>query len=352
MQSKNIAVLLTDTHLFERGTRKDTVVESNYEDVKEVFKQAIQLAIDNGINYVIHAGDFFDSRKHQSQNLMISAYTILELFRDSGIELILVTGNHDKTDYKNKHSFLYPFRDHPNLRLVEDDYHFDDNDNKIRFHFIAYFDNSEYLEILDNQSKFIHRDYKNVLVTHIGIGGVLTNEGDEVEESIKFSHFDDYDKVLIGHFHDFGSYHNGKVIYIGSALQHNFGENNDKGVTLLSNDLKLQRIKSNFKEFVNISLDITELTESDINDIVSDNKDEYRKITLTGDPNLIKALDKTKLIEAGIKVDVKADVLEVQKIEQRIESHSDESIIGEWGAFCEKNNYDKDEGLKYLEKVL
>ena len=351
-ERKNISVLLTDTHLFERGTKKDAIIETNYEEVYKSFKKSIKVAKENNLPHVIHAGDFFDSRKHQSQNLLMLAYDILELFRESGIILILVTGNHDKTDYRSDFSFLSVFKDHPNLTLIERTHHFDDDENKVRFHFISYFDNDLYLEVLNEQLMKLHKNYKNVLVTHIGVSGVIANSGEKTEASIKISHFKDFDKVLIGHYHNYSSHSKDRIVYFGSALQHNFGEDNNKGVVLLNDKLNLQRVRTEFKEYRNIEVDVSEITQSELDELAKDDTNEYKRLILTGDINLIKALDRTKLIESGVKVDVKAEVIEVQKIEQKIESHSLDSIQEEFKVFCDNNSYDKEEGLSHLLKII
>ena len=55
------------------------------------------------------------------------------------MQLICIPGNHDKTDYSRKNSFLDPFKYHPSLTLIEEYNEFDLVEN-VRFHFIPYFE--------------------------------------------------------------------------------------------------------------------------------------------------------------------------------------------------------------------
>lgn len=346
------SVMLSDTHLFEKRTKQDSIIDCNYDEVKKAFIKAINLAKEHKLNKVFHLGDFFDSRKHQSQNLIEMAYSILELFRDSNIELVLVTGNHDKVSYSHDFSFMSAFRDHPNLTLIENSGYLDDDDNKIRYHYIAYFDNDIYINILKQSKEQLHDSYKNILLTHIGINGVLKNDGERDESSITMRMFEEFDKIFIGHYHQASTHLKNKINYIGSAIPHNFGEDSNKGIILLDSNLNLNRIKTEFKEYKTIEVDVKNISQSDIEDLINQNNDSHQRIIFTGDANLIKALDKSKLTDSGIKYTVKADVIEIQKVEQRIETHSNESILENFTEYCIENKYEEQEGLIYLSKVI
>lgn len=344
-----LAVVLTDTHLFEKRTKSDSIVDCNYDEVKGCFEKSISLAKENNLKYVFHAGDFFDSRKHQSKELLRMAESIFDLFLNTGIKLVIINGNHDMTDYSNQYSFISPFKHHPCVKHIET-FDFIDVEN-VRFHFLSFFDNDLYSNYLQKMKINKSDDKKNVLITHIGINGVLKNDGSEDKSGVGFNMFNDYDKVLIGHYHNYSTHKGNKFVYIGSALQHNFGEDNNKGIMLVNDILHLQRVKTDFKEFKNIELDITDLSIGDIDSIIEENENYHQKIILTGDSSLIKSLDKSKLIESGVKVELRPEVVVVQEIEQRVETHSDASVKEHFTIFCENNQYNKQEGITYLEKV-
>lgn len=351
-ETKIAAVMLTDTHLFEKRTKKDSIIDCNFDEVKKAFEKSIELAKEHNLKRIFHLGDFFDSRKHQSQNLLEMAYNILESFRKAQIDLVLITGNHDKTDYSNDFSFISAFKDHPNLVLVENYNFYDDEENKIRYHCIAYFENDIYKTFLDASKTQLHNSYRNILLTHIGISGVLKNDGEKEESSLTMRMFEEFDKVYLGHFHQASSHIKNKINYIGSAIPHNFGEDNNKGVILLDSNLNMNRIKTQFKEYITIHVDAEDVTQEDIDDLITQNNEIHQRVVFTGDENLIKALDKSKLINNGIKYQVKADVIEIQKVEQRIEAHSNESIFENFTEYCKENEYQEEDGLVYLKKVI
>jgi DNA repair exonuclease SbcCD nuclease subunit len=348
-----IAVILTDTHLYEKRTMQDAIIDCNYENVEKAFIEAMDLAENHGLDTVYHGGDFFDSRKHQSQPLMEMFWKILELFRARNLKLVMIAGNHDRTDYSSEFSFLFNSQHHPNLHLVSKYDYIDDKKHNIRFHLLAFFDNDIYVDILKSDAlSNIHPEMKNVLITHIGIHGVLKNDGEKEESSITFRMFEDFDKVLIGHYHDYSSHINGKIVYIGSACQNNFGENAKKGITLLSSNLDLARVKTNFKEFKTLVVDVKDIQKNDISSIIDNQKVEYQRLILTGDENLIKAFDKSKLIEQGVKIETKPNKIELKKVEQRLDAHNTESIFENFTNFCTDNQYIEPEGLIYLKPAI
>lgn len=352
MQENKIeAVLLTDTHLFEKKSKQDALIDCNFDTVFDSFVQAIELAKKHGLKRVFHGGDLFDSRKNQSQSLLEMFDQILQLFSENNIELVLVAGNHDKTSYRHEYSFLFPYRHHPNLHLVSKYDYIDEA--KIRFHFLAYFDNDIYTDILKNIAiPNIDPTVKNVLITHIGIHGALNNDHEKDESSITFKMFEDFDKVLIGHYHQYSSFVKDKIMYVGSAFQHNFGEDNRKGILLLDSNLRLQRVKTKFKEYKTIEIDIKDIQKTDIDDLVLNQMDEYQRVVITGEESLIRSFDRSKLTDFGVKVVVKSDPIVLQEVEQKLDSHDTASIFTNFSNFCKANSHVEAEGLLYLKKAI
>jgi exonuclease SbcD len=348
MTVKPIAVLLTDTHLFEKRTKEDEFIDCNFDVVFNCFKQAIQTAIKNNLTEVYHLGDIFHSRKNQSQSLLQMFDQILELFQFNNIDLVLIPGNHDKTDYSAKYSFLFPFKGKKNL-ILYNEYQDIDIIEGIRFHLIPFFENDIYLQEIHKTN--LLKNGKNVLLTHIGLHGVLNNKEEKEPSSIIFEMFEKFDKVLIGHFHESSSHYKNKIHYIGSAYQHNFGEDTKKGIIVLNSDLSFHREKTDFKEYQTTEIDVSNITNTDIEDLVELQKTTYQRIILTGDETLLKAFNKNKLLETGIKVNIKPVKYELEKIEQKLDSFDENSILQNFKDFCDENSYKEAEGLVYLKKV-
>lgn len=349
---KPIAIILSDTHLFEKRSKYDAIIDNNYTEVYNAFNKAIETAKSNNLDFVVFAGDFFDSRKSQSKSLLQMAENIFKLFEVNQIKLYIINGNHDMTSYDDEYSFISPFKYHPYINHIEVSETVVITGTNIALHFLSFFENERYIIELEKIKAKLNHSEKNILITHIGIHGALKNDGEKEQSSITFNMFSEFDKVLIGHYHNYSSHLNNKIVYIGSALQHNFGEDNNKGIVVLDNKLHLRRVKTDFKEYKNIVVDVADIKQSDIQDLIEQQADAYQKITLVGDINLIKAFDKSKLIEAGIKCAVKQDTIQLQEVEQRVEQHSNQSILKSFTDFCDTNKYNEEEGLMWLNLIV
>ncbi len=63
---------------------------------RAVFAQALTLAQQLGVTYVVHAGDILNSRKGQTQLVVNTLRAILETFVQLDVHLVAIAGNHDK----------------------------------------------------------------------------------------------------------------------------------------------------------------------------------------------------------------------------------------------------------------
>ncbi|WP_457641177.1 metallophosphoesterase [Persephonella sp.] len=82
---------VSDTHLgynqyglFERG-----------KDFFDVFREAVDIAIDNKVDFVIHTGDFFHSSR-PSNKVLVEAINVLSKLKDRNIPVFTISGNHDR----------------------------------------------------------------------------------------------------------------------------------------------------------------------------------------------------------------------------------------------------------------
>jgi DNA repair exonuclease SbcCD nuclease subunit len=84
---------LSDTHLgsavYGSAARRS--------DFTDAFVQAVELAVDEAVDAVVHTGDLTDS-SDWDENLPERALDALETLRDAGIPFLFVLGNHDTTD--------------------------------------------------------------------------------------------------------------------------------------------------------------------------------------------------------------------------------------------------------------
>ena len=343
-----IACIITDTHL------KDENIETN----KSVYQQTIDFCKKNGLDKIYHLSDIFNSRKAQTQQVLVDGFTeILDNLHNHGIQLITFPGNHDKTDYSSTKSFLHPFQHHPAFTLIDDYFNFPLAEN-IVCHFLPFFSDEEYQQrLVQIASAYTPTEnVADILFTHIGITGARMNNGTEVV-SISQSSFGLFDKVYIGHYHDKQIFGDGKFNYVGSTIQHNYGETPDKGLTVLYDDLTWETIELDFPRFLNIEIDISKLTPQDIQDLKDEKakSDDNLRVILCGPEEQVKSFNKHIFLESGISVEQKVDKLQKQEIEERVEPFTSVTLLEEFEKFTEKQNLSKSsslKGLDYLKQVI
>ncbi len=353
-----LALILTDTHL----------KEDNIELVKDIWQQAIDRCKELKIGTIYFGGDFFTARKAQSLAVLQAANEILKSVRDNQINLTGIPGNHDKVDADSKDSYLDIFDEYFNLI---NGYYYDQVRKDICIHFIPYFkEDTSYLPYLDSalqNIKTIDEDYllkvgktdpkiKHILITHIAVSGVRNNDYSVVDNNLDKKAFSTFDKVLIGHYHDHSQVGD-NIFYIGSAYQANYGEDAIKGFTLIMEDGSISFIKSNFKEFIKVKIDITD------KEAVKDAEKKYKdsesnvRFVFEGEEAELKNVNKEKFSSLGIDISFKKDsavpVDSTGLIEKANSISFDRSNVkNAFETFCQtKHIEDNSIGLEYLNQI-
>jgi DNA repair exonuclease SbcCD nuclease subunit len=345
MKSKSIAgIFITDTHLDEL----------NSENVYNIFKQTVDLCKEKGVEEFFHLGDIFNSRISQKLSTLLSFQRIITLLEDNGITMHVIPGNHDKTDQSSTNSYLDIYRSE-NL-IVTNSYSFVDL-NGVRLISIPFFTEDIYKDYLLKASKILSPKLHNVLGTHIGIHGVLNNNNSEVENKITQSDFKQFDKVLIGHYHN-ATQVSKKISYIGSTDPRNFGEDDKKGALILYSDLSVENYKFKFKTYKKVRLDIFEGYEVEkiSNELALQLEDSNIQIEFVGsDEDLIK-IDSKVLESKGFKVSKKtvSSLKMFEEIEEGVKHSlnlSNESLMSELKLYCKENKI-KETKLNKIIKYL
>lgn len=334
---------ITDTH----------IDENNFSLIEDLFDQLINECQRKNIGVVLHFGDWFKSRKGQSQAALLSTMRIIDNLRRNNITLIIIPGNHDKTDLDANESFLDVFN--CDCFKVLPTAHIIDNGKTI-LGFLPFYKEEKYAselrKLISNIDEFGDEDAKRYLITHQGISGVKNNDGSSVDNSLTESLFESFELVLVGHYHNVQRYSN--IYYIGSSHCANFGEDNDKGFVILNTETgETERIVLNFPKFTKLSIDIERLEIKDINDLILSKQETGNNIRLiiTGTSESLKTFDRTLLIDNGIDVKLEANeishALDVAK-DNEYEVFNVESIQNEFDVFCKERGFDAKKGKKYL----
>lgn len=337
--------IITDTHL-----KRD-----NVEDNLKVYRLVVNWCVENNQKTVIHIGDVFDSRKAQSEFVLNTFFDILEMFWEKKITLVCIPGNHDKTDYSSVSSFLRPFQTHPAFTYIQDTYGYEHQPGHY-FWFIPFFNHQEYqyrLQLLLKE-KTLDNNSVNTLFTHIGVNGATMNNGKQVD-GIGVDLFRQFDKVLVGHYHDVQSLDDKRIIYIGASLQHNFGEEENKGIVLYNPEtMSIKTLPLDTKKYETIEVDIDKMSFEYVEGLkkLKDTENIELRLVLIGEEDKIKSFNKNELLKHGIHIQTKPTKIKREDIQERVEPFTESNIYDEWTSFCKNNQLNKKVGEKYLNKVF
>lgn len=340
---KPIAIISTDWHLNE----------NNAVQLLNIADEEVALAKKLGVERIVWLGDMFDSRTSQRQDLLNCLDAIIDTHTSEGLKIHCIPGNHDKTNYKADASFLTPYRYHPGFQLYEQETGV--MLKNVAAYFVPFYQQDVWVKHFKNIRGIAQGD-ASILFSHTAIEGSINNDGSVVESSIKASMFKDFDRVFLGHYHN-AQQPARNVFHLPSVAQNNFGEDEEKGYTVLYDDLSFETVKSDFKPYRSITLDAGTVTRDDIKSVVEDAKSEnfYMRVVLTGTQEQVKGVDRKKLQAAGISVKVKYDDVEVTEPKHQAETVKELSgtdIKEKFVKFCEANSYSVEEGLSLLNETM
>lgn len=342
---KPIFVLSADWHL----------QSSNIDLIKSLASQKCALAKSLGLSEVIVLGDIINSRIAQRLDVLTGFLEILDIFEENNIRLIAISGNHDRYNYLEINSFLDPFQHHPNFLLTRDSSTL--FQAPVALTFLSFFKEEKWLEIYKSLS--INEGFKNILCTHIGFQGSLNNDGSKHESIIKPELFKDWDLVLSGHIHNQCKVAK-NIFHIPSICQNNFGEDLEKGFTVLYDDLSFELVKSDFPKYLTVQVDLDKQTKKQYDPILNasiehakTSKDRFR-FEFTGEANKLKTIDKGQYEKLGIDVSIKNKEVEIKEVEkyQQVKVLSNSEIKESFKEFCVQEELDYETGIKYLNQKL
>lgn len=338
---KPIAVISTDWHI-----KKD-----NIESITALIKEKCDLAEKLGVKYLICLGDVFESRISQREDVLNAFKHILDIIKSRQLRLFLIPGNHDKTDYDAESSFLLPYSSHNGIQLISVESGINVGD--IDLFFLPFFSENIWLNKFED-IKLSNR--KSILFTHIAVTGSVNNDGTHVSSSISPKLFDKFEKVFSGHYHDQQKI--GKNFYhLPSIQQNNYGENNQKGFTVLYDDCSHELVKSTFKEFVKVKVDLDNCSQDDLNVLKQKwgRSNNNIRFEFSGSEDMLKSLKKDDFISIGIDIKTKSKEIinDIEYVETaEIVEHNKDTILEAFKNFCEKENYNYEQGVGYLQKKL
>jgi len=288
----------------------------NSEAIECVLLDLIKIILDRKPILVVILGDILHTHDKINVSPLVRAINFLERLREVSPHLVILIGNHDRPNNADFLTDNHPFTalkswskttivDVPTILEIED----------FRFLAVPYVYPGRLLEAFETiglnyetldqfSAIFLHQE-----ILGCQMGPIISEIGDPWPNTapIAFS----------GHIHDFNILQD-NFIYVGTPIQHNFGDSTDKAVMLatFSNKtgkyISYERIKLNVLSKVQIRLTVEELLT-----FIPPERTQL-KITILGDPVEIRRvlnLEHIKLLlnKPGIKYTI-CDTRPEQKI--------------------------------------
>lgn len=218
-------ILIGDTHL---GIKKGN--DLYLQIFQNLINEICEYSKKNEIKEIIILGDFFDTRKSLSLNVIDIALDSMNTLSDTFDNIYIIIGNHDTFLKSQLHpTSLSIFKKHNNVHIVDEPYELE---NILLLPWL--FD----IDVLKTSNK-------DICMGHFDINGIEMNVSGFTQLSCKLniSDFKKFKKVFSGHYHISSKTNN--IQYLGSPIQFTFNEINTKtGYYVFDNDtLKLKFIE-------------------------------------------------------------------------------------------------------------
>ena len=324
------------------GSNDWHIEENNLGEIPGLISQQIDLAKKLGTNNLICLGDVFQSRKAQKESVLNCFGSILDMVYKNNMILFTIPGNHDKTDYESYSSFLDPFSSHPALKLITVPTNIEVNG--VMCSFIPFFSEEMWLTELSKLS------LSKVLFSHIALSGSVNNNKTKVESNINPKLFKGIE-VFLGHYHNYQDV-SANIHHLPSLKQNNFGEDENKGFTVIYDDLSFEIVNSVFKKYINFEI---EVRDPDFKKLMSEysskTEGNFVKVKVYGAKSEIKSLDLDSYKSLGVKIDTIYSEL-ISKEVVKIDLSDNNTILEHFQKFCSDRDLPYKEGEKYLKQAI
>ncbi|MDR1504150.1 MAG: phosphoesterase [Prevotella sp.] len=333
------------------------VSKDNIPEFKLNWSEALQVCEKKEIKLIALGGDLFQSRASQTLDVLLAVYDALTDAEINGIGVVLANGNHDNVDQEAIRGYCHVFGRHVNVVVIDDFLTFAEDNWDFALHMMAYFpENGSFTDKLNALIRGgLDTVRKNYLYIHEGVNGALAHSSDNELPAHIFSGFD---KVFVGHYHNRTVISGTHIEYIGSSRQHNFGEDEEKGYTILYNDGSQEFIKNK----ANTRFMVMDIPVEKVNIHLKDYLDEIKadgrykvKVRVHCDTADANSIDKNELVKSGAsKVEVITKDPELKAITSTslFEKFDSKQIRENYQQFCrEKDIEDVSLGLSYLSKI-
>lgn len=338
--SQPIALLINDIHI-----SKDTISEFELN-----WNEMLSVCARNHIYDIIVGGDMFTSRSSQTLAVLLAVKRALDRAVRNGLYVTIAEGNHDKVDLKSVEGYNHLWIGQKDIDIVDDFRLISWNSCDFAILVISYFpESSEFIKHFEKACENLEGFKKDevILYLHEGIHGALGSF--EIEGELPQDIFAGFKVVLCGHYHNRIRIKGTNIEYIGSSRQHNFGEDEEKGYTIIFDDGSFEFVKNQ----VNTRYKVIEVDADEISSLSLEGADRrYKhKLKVKCDEKQSKLFDKQEMLDKGFdKVEVVSEnPASVESIKADIQTKYDHAgIRKEYRLYCDERSIDSKLGIKYL----
>lgn len=346
-ENKPCLLLLNDIH----------ISKDNIPAFQANWQEAMGICRERDIREVVVGGDLFFSRAAQTLDVLLAVRDMLVSAADHDIHVTLAEGNHDKVNQESLRGYCHVFDRHPNVTVVDEYLTLCRPEWKFTLHVMSYFpEDGSFAERLGRlAAEALSGKPEHFLYIHEGINGALAQPS---EKELPARIFSPFDKVFVGHYHNRTVIPGTGIEYIGSSRQHNFGEDEEKGYTVLYTDGTHEFVKNR----VNMRYRVMDVPAEraglhlmdELREMEADGRYKV-KVRIHAPAAAMKSVDKAALLEAGAaKVELVADDEQPPEAvsSSLFEKFDSRRIRETYEDFCrEKQIEDVSMGLEYLSRI-
>ena len=367
---------VADTHLGYSAYRKATEDGINQRelDAYKVFEKFVDHAIKTKPDFIIHAGDLFDSVRPNNRAITFAIKQINRLSK-AEIPFVVIAGNHEHPKLKET-GHIFSIFDHmeniyPIYNAKYEKISYEVKKEKIKIHCIP---QCELKKDFNNELKKLKPDKNadyNIFVSHGSVTGVKDFTMNEFNELIIPAKVlsREFDYIALGHFHRYTKLAN-NAFYAGSTERFTFTDAPDvKGYLEL--EFENKKLKHNFIELENrpmidpkpikcTNLKLEEIMKK-IKETVKEIKPKEKTIRITLDDipsHVYRGIDLAEIrkqCNGAIHFELKAKIKK-DKSDKNSSTSKIDALTREFKAFLENQEISDKEtllelGISYIEKI-